>query len=166
MILKHKGHAPKVGNNYHRLEQGYLNELVNQRNGSQSQLHQYDNYLNVELNDQYRAHGLRIHNHAPGKQSAMQHGQLPQIDSMSRNLSQRSISPRDQHLQVVPANSKHFHRLHSQFLNGSPQNHQSHSPSSIPSLPNIDRSHHQSVPSVSSLVLNRSPEEKWIHMQM
>lgn len=71
MVLKHKGQAPKVGTNLHRLEQSYLNDLVNQRNNSQSQLNQYENYLNVELNDQYTAHGLRIHNQVSGQQSAL-----------------------------------------------------------------------------------------------
>lgn len=67
---------------------------------------------------------------------------------------------------MIHGSNKQVQRLNSQFLNVSPQNHQSHSPSSIPSLPNIERSHPQSVSSISSLVLNRNPEEKWIHMQM
>lgn len=165
MILKPKGNVPKVGSyNYN----SYLTELMNQRNGSQSQLNHYENFLNVELNDQYRAHGLRINNQISGQKSVMQaQSQLPQIESMSRNLSQRSISPREQHLQIMHgANSKQFQRLNSQFLNVSPPNIHSQSPSSIPSLPNIERSHHQSVSSVSSLVLNRNPDDKWIQMQM
>lgn len=64
MILKHKGgNVPKAGNyNYSRLEQSYLTELMQQRTGSQSHLNQYENFLNVELNDQYKAHGLMINN--------------------------------------------------------------------------------------------------------
>lgn len=100
--------------NYNRLEQSYLAELMNQRNGSQSQLNHYENFLNVELNDQYKAHGLRINNQIQGQKSGLQaHSQLPQIDSMSRNLSQRSISPRDQHLQIVHGSNKQFQRLNS-----------------------------------------------------
>lgn len=51
---------------------------MNQRNGSQSQLHHYENFLNVELNEQYKAHGLRINNQIQGQKSAIQvQNQLP-----------------------------------------------------------------------------------------
>lgn len=81
MILKHKGNLSKMsggpgsnlssiaGNSSHlhnlnRLDQRYIQELIASRNGSQSQLQQYENILNVELNEQYRAHGLKINNQA------------------------------------------------------------------------------------------------------
>ena len=53
MILKHKGNniTKITNNNLNRVDQRYISELLNSRNGSHSQINQYENMLNVEVNE-------------------------------------------------------------------------------------------------------------------
>jgi len=86
LILKHKGNLSKLSNynQPNKIEQGYLNDIIHQRNGSHSQAAHYENILRYDQSNQAKAQGLRLENHA-GMMLAP--NQLPHIDGLSRNLS-------------------------------------------------------------------------------